>query len=59
MKAPQKKIFITIVNSAANGFDISKAAFDVLNGGVPGKSLEVEVYPEDPRFCNPNPGPNT
>ena len=53
VKAPQKNIFITIVNSAATGFDISKEAFEVLNGGVPGKTLEVEAYPVDPRFCNP------
>ena len=53
VKPPYRTIHITIMDSASNGYNISKEAFNALNGG-PGTNLYAEPSVADPRFCHPN-----
>ena len=51
-KPPYRTIHITIINSAAAGYEISKEAFNALNGG-PGTKLQAEPSVADPSNCHP------
>ena len=47
-----KWIYITAMDSAKSGFNISEIAFNELNSGLLGaKSLQAEATPVNPRFC--------
>ena len=54
VKPPYRTIYITIMNSASNGYNTSKLAFNALNGG-PGTRLQAEHSVVDSKLCRGHP----
>ena len=53
IRPPYRTIYITIMDYAQGDYNISKEAFNALNGG-PGMNLLAEPSMVDSSYCNPN-----